>query len=61
MDGRRVAARVALEHKFLMADAKPTLDAQLQHAQPWAELLEEQIKEERIKTAALMDALRGGR
>ena len=26
-----------------------------------AELLEEQLKEERIKTAALMDALRGGR
>lgn len=26
-----------------------------------AELLEEQLKEERIKTAALMDALRGSR
>lgn len=26
-----------------------------------AELLEEQLKEERIKTAALMEAMRGGR
>ena len=36
-NGRQAGSTlVALEHEFLMADAKPALDAQLQHAQPWS-------------------------